>query len=41
MEVLAADKDPGEIEVKNDFSAIEGEDFTGIEDFTFDEDSDK
>lgn len=27
MEVLAADKDPGNLEVKNDFATLEGEDF--------------
>jgi len=29
---LSADKDPGNIEVKRSLSAIEGEDFIGLED---------
>jgi hypothetical protein len=33
MEFLQADKDPGNIEVKQSFSEIEGEDFIGLEDF--------
>jgi hypothetical protein len=33
MEFLEADKDPGNIEAKKAFSAIEGEDFIGLEDF--------
>lgn len=35
MEFLEADKDPGNIEVKQNFSAIEGDVFIGIEDFDF------
>lgn len=31
MEFLEADKDPGNIEVKQSFSAIEGEDFIGLD----------
>lgn len=30
---LEADKDPGNIEVKQSFSKIEGEDFIGLDDF--------
>lgn len=37
MEFLEADKDPGNIEVKKSFSAIEGEDFIGVDDFDFGE----
>jgi len=33
MEFLEADKDAGNIEVKQSFSAIEGEDFAGLDDF--------
>jgi len=33
IEFLEADKDPGNIEVKQSFSGIEGEDFVGIDDF--------
>lgn len=33
MEFLEADKDPGNIEVKQSFSEIEGEDFIGLDDF--------
>jgi hypothetical protein len=33
MEFLEADKDPGNIEVKQSFSEIEGEDFVGLDDF--------
>ncbi len=33
IEFLKADKDPGNIEVKQSFSEIEGEDFIGLEDF--------
>lgn len=36
MEFLEADKDPGNIEVKDSFSKIESEDFSGIDDFDFD-----
>ncbi len=32
-EFLEADKDPGNIEVKQSFSEIEGEDFIGLDDF--------
>jgi len=32
---LEADKDKGNQEVKDSFSKIEGEDFTGIDDFDF------
>jgi len=35
MEFLEADKDAGNIEVKQSFSGIEGEDFIGLEDFDF------
>lgn len=34
MEFLEADKDLGNIEVQQDFSKMEGEDFIGIDDFT-------
>lgn len=34
-EFLAADKDPGNIEIKKEFSGIEGEDFIGLDDFDF------
>ncbi len=37
MEFLEADKDPGNIEAKQSFSAIEGGDFIGLEDFNFEE----
>lgn len=37
MKFLKADKDPGNIEAKKDFSGLEGEDFVGIEDFDFKE----
>ena len=38
MEFLEADKDPGNMEVKESFSEIEGEDFIGLDDFNdFDE----
>jgi hypothetical protein len=33
MEFLETDKDPGNIEVKQSFSEIEGEDFIGLDDF--------
>lgn len=33
MEFLEADKDPGNIEVKQSLSEIEGEDFIGLDDF--------
>ncbi len=33
MEFLEADKDSGNIEVKQSFSEIEGEDFIGLDDF--------
>lgn len=36
MEFLEADKDPGNIEIKQDFSEIEGEDFIGLNDFNRD-----
>lgn len=39
MEFLAADKDAGNVEVKQNFSPIEGEDFIGLEDFDFGESS--
>ncbi len=35
MEFLEADKDPGNIEVRQSFSGIEGEDFIGLDDFDF------
>ncbi len=35
MEFLEADKDAGNIEVKQSFSGIEGEDFMGLDDFDF------
>lgn len=35
MEFLEADKDPGNIEIKKSFSALEGDDFIGIDDFDF------
>jgi hypothetical protein len=35
LEFLEADKDAGNIEVKQSFSEIEGEDFTGLDDFNF------
>jgi hypothetical protein len=35
MEFLEADKDPGNLEVKQSFSEIEGEDFSGMDDFNF------
>lgn len=35
MEFLEADKDPGNIEVRQSFSQIEGEDFIGSNDFVF------
>lgn len=38
QEFLEADKDPGNKEIKASFSAIEGEDFIGMEDFDFSED---
>lgn len=38
-EFLAADKDKGNLEVKQSFSEIEGEDFHGIDDFDFGEQS--
>ena len=34
-EFLAADKDPGEKEIRESFSPLEGKDFIGIEDFDF------
>lgn len=37
MEFLQADKDAGNIEAKQSFSEIEGEDFTGVDDFNFEE----
>ncbi len=37
-EFLEADKDPGDREVRQSFSDIEGEDFIGLEDFNFGED---
>ena len=37
QEFLDADKDPGNIEVKQSFSEIEGEDFIGLEDFDSEE----
>ncbi len=37
MEFLEADKDIGNIEVKQNFSNIEGEDFIGMDDFDFGE----
>ncbi len=39
MEFLEADKDAGNIEVKQDFSEIEGEDFIGLNDSDFRESS--
>lgn len=35
MEFLNADKEAGNLEVKQSFSSIEGEDFIGIDDFDF------
>ena len=35
QEAMEADKDPGNIEVREDFAAIEGEDFPGLEDEEF------
>ena len=37
MEFQEADKDAGNVEAKQNFSAIDGEDFIGIEDFDFEE----
>lgn len=37
MEFLEADKDTGNIEVKQSFSEIEGGDFIGLADFNFSE----
>lgn len=37
MEFLESDKDPGNIEIKKSFSAIEGEDFVGLDNFDFGE----
>lgn len=34
-EFLEADKDPGNIEIKQSFSEIEGEDFIGLDNFDF------
>ena len=39
IEFLESDKDPGNIEVKQSFAEIEGEDFTGIDDFDFKEET--
>lgn len=38
QELLEADKDPGNREIKASFSDIEGEDFIGMHDFDFTED---
>ena len=38
--MIAADKDSGNLEVRQDFAGIEGEDFAGIEDFDFGVNSD-
>lgn len=38
LEFLGADRDAGNKEIKENFSSIEGEDFSGIEDFNFNED---
>ncbi len=35
MEFLEADKDQGNIKIKNDFAGIVGEDFKGMDDFDF------
>ncbi len=35
IEFLEADKDPGNAEVRQSFSEIEGEDFIGLDDFDF------
>lgn len=35
MEFLEADKDSGNIEAKESFSKLEGDDFVGVEDFDF------